>query len=153
MEARRAGDDDTDEVLRLARVMFDALAITGDDPAWEPRARARLRAGIADGTVAAFVVDRPDAHGVLVASAAVSIQQRLPTPRIPDGRAAYVQWVATDAAWRRQGLARRVMVALVAWVRDQGVRIVDLHASADGEPLYRDLGFAPSLHPELRLHL
>jgi ribosomal protein S18 acetylase RimI-like enzyme len=148
--ARPAVPDDAAEVIRLARVMFDALGIEGRNAMWREQADARLRAGLQDGTVAAFVVDAPGAPGALVSSAAVSITQRLPTP-MGDGRTAYVQWVATDAAWRRRGFGRQVMTALIDWVRASGVGIVDLHASPDGIPLYRDLGFRESDHPELRL--
>ncbi len=147
-----ARPDDTAEVIRLARVMFDALGIEGGNLMWQEQADLRFRRGLADGTVAAFVVDAPDAPGSLVASAAVSITHRLPTPR-GDGRTAYVQWVATEPGWRRKGLARRVMVALIEWVRAEGVGVVDLHASPGGIALYTELGFAPSVHPELRLGL
>ncbi len=152
MEARPAGPDDTTEVIRLARMMFDALGIEGGNAMWEEQAAVRFRQGLEDGTAAAFVVASPDAPGTLLASAAVSITPRLPTPR-GDGRTAYVQWVATEPAWRRRGLAGRVMAELIAWVRAQGVGFVDLHASDDGIHLYTELGFRPSPHPELRLRL
>jgi GNAT superfamily N-acetyltransferase len=152
VDVRTAGPDDTAEVIRLAQVMFDALGIEGGNLMWPEQADLRFRRGLADGTVAAFVVDAPDVPGTLIASAAVSITHRLPTPR-GNGRTAYVQWVATDPGWRRQGLARRLMEALIEWVRGQGVGIVDLHASPEGIPLYTELGFAPSVNPELRLGL
>jgi GNAT superfamily N-acetyltransferase len=152
VEARRAGPEDAAEVVRLAAVMFDALDIRGENVTWREQADARFRRGLEEGTVAAFVVDAPDALGRLVASAAVSITQRLPTPR-GDGRTAYVQWVATEPEWRRRGLARQIMMAVVEWARAQGVSIVDLHASPDGAPLYADLGFRANAHPELRLGL
>jgi GNAT superfamily N-acetyltransferase len=156
VEVRQAGPDDADEVIRLAQVMFDELGLsdgaTATNSSWREHADARFRAGLDEGTVAAFVIDAPDAPGRLVASAAASISQRLPTP-MGGGRNAYVQWVATEPEWRRQGLARHVMVELVEWARAQGVGMVDLHASADGAPLYAELGFRPGPNPELRLRI
>jgi hypothetical protein len=34
-----------------------------------------------------------------------------------------------------------VVTATLDWLRDRGVPRVDLHASEEGESLYRDLGF------------
>jgi GNAT superfamily N-acetyltransferase len=150
MEARRATLADVDELLRLANVMLDAVGMGSDDPAWETDARLRLHTGFADDSVAAFVVDHPTIGHRCVASAAVSLQLRLPTPGNPGGRVSYVQWVATDPEFRRQGCARVVMESVVAWSLAHDVGSVDLHASPDGAPLYRDLGFAPAPNPELR---
>jgi GNAT superfamily N-acetyltransferase len=152
VEARHAGPEDAAEVIRLAQVMFDSLGIVGDNVGWREQADARFRQGLADGTVAAFVVDAPGARDRIVASGAVSITQRLPTP-MGDGRVAYVQWVATEPEWRRKGLARMVMLEIARWAREQGAGMVDLHASPDGAALYAELGYAPSLNPELRLRL
>jgi GNAT superfamily N-acetyltransferase len=153
VELRPATKSDADELLRLATVMFIAI---GADPAasdWRERAPHRLAAGFDDGTVAGFVVEHPERDGALVAAALASINQRLPTPANPDGRVAYVQWVATDLEFRRQGAARALMNALLQWARDQQLAFVDLHASAEGAPLYRSLGFKQNANPELRLRL
>ena len=39
------------------------------------------------------------------------------------------------------------------WMREAGVGTVDLHASPDGEPLYRSLGFTEPGQPALTLRL
>ncbi len=69
------------------------------------------------------------------------IQQRLPSPVNPAGMTGYILSVATDPRYRRLGHARAVVVATLDWLRHCGVERVDLHASDDGAPLYRDLGF------------
>jgi GNAT superfamily N-acetyltransferase len=58
--------------------------------------------------------------------------------------------MVTDDDHRREGLARLVFEALMAWFAELGVTRVDLHASAMGEPLYRQLGFTENREPELR---
>jgi GNAT superfamily N-acetyltransferase len=64
-----------------------------------------------------------------------------------------VQYVCTEAAWRGRGLGRAVMDALVGWCRVNDVLLVELHASPDGLPLYRSMGFDDNPNPALRLRL
>jgi len=150
MQPRPATLADTDELLRLATIMFRAVGAMTDDTTWESAGRDRLHAGFADGTVVAFVLDDDQEPSRCVAAAVVSVQQRMPTPANPGGRTAYVQWVATDPAHRRRGHARALMQAVTEWSRARRVGSVDLHASAEAESLYRELGFVTSRNPELR---
>jgi GNAT superfamily N-acetyltransferase len=52
--------------------------------------------------------------------------------------------VYTAPEFRRRGLARCLMHAVMEWCRENGVDIVILHASSEGRALYESLGFAPS---------
>jgi GNAT superfamily N-acetyltransferase len=103
-------------------------------------------------TLAAFVVDRPDGTG-LAACAVGTVEHRLGSPGDPQGRTGYVFSVATDPDMRRRGFSRQCMTALLEWFQSQGVRKVDLRASAEAEPLYRSLGFARTPDPAMRLRL
>jgi GNAT superfamily N-acetyltransferase len=147
VEPRPATPDDTDELVRLRQVMFDALTETHVTAGgWEPFAAEVLRTGLADGSVVAFVVDGPDG---LVAAGVGTVAQRLPGPGNHSGRYGFVQSMATDPAWRRRGLGRAVFASLVDWFRAEGVTAVDLHASPDGEALYRSFGFREGPNVEL----
>jgi GNAT superfamily N-acetyltransferase len=151
--ARRAQADDIEELIRLAGVM---LAAMGHDPSpedWRQAARDLLPHDFEVGTKAAFVIDHPDVDGRLVASAAGSITQWFPTVFNVGGRYGYVQWVATDPGFRRQGYSRAAMSALLDWFRDHGVPLVDLRATPEAESLYRSLGFTDVDTPLLRLKL
>ncbi len=52
-----------------------------------------------------------------------------------------VEWVATEAAYRRRGLAGRLLLAVTSEARDRGGRTATLQASADGLSVYKQLGF------------
>jgi hypothetical protein len=45
------------------------------------------------------------------------------------------------------------MESLLQWFRSRGVGPVDLRASAEGEPLYADLGFRRTPDPAMRLRV
>jgi len=91
---------------------------------------------------AVFVVDDPDGDGGLAACGAGVTAQRLPNPwHLGGSPVGYVQWMSTDPAFRRRGLARAVLRAVLAWLDAQGIDDVELHASPDGAPLYRSEGF------------
>lgn len=59
-------------------------------------------------------------------------------------RRGLVTSVYTLPEYRRQGVARRLMVQLVAEARALGVQRLVLWASDMARPLYEDLGFGPS---------
>lgn len=147
MHARPATQTDVPELVRLRDVMI--RSVKGDsDASWQATCAALLEDGIAAGALAAVVVDSPE--GGLAACGVGLIAQRLPSPGCPDGRYGYIQSMCTDDGHRRQGLARLVFEALMAWFVERGVTRVDLHASSMGEPLYRSYGFTDPVEPELR---
>ena len=53
--------------------------------------------------------------------------------------------VFVEAEFRRQGLARRLLLGVLEEARRMGVPGVGLSASSDGRPLYASLGFLPSV--------
>ena len=108
-------------------------------PEWHRAAREHFLSRLGRDLVV-FVVDHPDRPG-LAASAAGTMASRLPAPNNISAQAAYVQWVATDDDVRRRGYARAVMQALVDWYDAHGIPVIELHATDEGEPLYRELGF------------
>jgi GNAT superfamily N-acetyltransferase len=59
--------------------------------------------------------------------------------------------VFTEPEFRRQGIARKLMRAVLAWCKENEIDLVVLHASTDGRPLYESLGFEAS--NEMRINL
>jgi GNAT superfamily N-acetyltransferase len=140
---RPARPDDAGEVARLAELMYRSLGLVCDEDVWgrwrvsAVRAvRARLGADL---TV--VVAEDPGVPGHVVACGAGSISERLPGPGHASARVGYIQWMSTEPGFRRRGLGRAVLRALLGWFESQGVDDVELHASTEGAPLYRSEGF------------
>jgi len=151
---RRATGGDAAELTRLRIVMFEGMGqdVSGLGEGWRQRNiehfRARLRES---GTFAAFVIDKPG--GGLAACAVGWLNPHLIGLRHCTGRRGYIANTCTDAGYRRRGYGRATLGPLLEWMREAGVGTVDLHASPDGEPLYRSLGFTEPDQPALTLRL
>jgi GNAT superfamily N-acetyltransferase len=152
---RLATLDDIPTLVKHRRGMFvDMEALKGgtlDPPGLDAMDRAYAsyaRACLLDGRMQAWIVGDGDRA---VASGAILYTDWLPRP---DGRQsvlAYVHSVYTEPAYRRIGLARRILVAMMAECRARGLPRLTLHASDQGRGLYEQLGFMPT--NELRLML
>jgi GNAT superfamily N-acetyltransferase len=84
------------------------------------------------------------AGAAVVAGAGVHVRQLLPRPETLTQREALVVNVYVQPEYRRRGIARHLMLAILEWCGGQGIERVALHASDMGRPLYESLGFAPS---------
>jgi GNAT superfamily N-acetyltransferase len=67
--------------------------------------------------------------------------QAPPAGEVAPGRQGIVLNVYTEKPFRRQGLARRLMLELLAWSRAQPLDSLVLHAAPEGRLLYESLGF------------
>ena len=50
----------------------------------------------------------------------------------------------TEHQHRRKGLGRRLLQAALDHAEESGIKEITLHATEDGEPLYRSFGFQES---------
>ena len=139
LRVRPARRSDLSRIVDLVAAMFAELGTPTVPASWPAAVAAALDARLGR-DVAAFVsVDEVDEP---VAVAVGLVDQRLPSPRRPAGRIGYVEWLATDASHRRRGAARLASAELLRWFEAEGIKTVDVHASAAAEALYADLGFA-----------
>lgn len=111
-------------------------------------ARENIRTEIERGAHIAFLAE---AEGEAVACAILIWWTMLPTLTDLHRKRGYVSSVYTNPAWRRRGIARRLMEQLIAKAREMGVQRLVLWASDMGRPLYLDQGFAPSRALEMNL--
>jgi GNAT superfamily N-acetyltransferase len=154
IRVRRAVVDDAGELVRLRALMLAAMSGRAPRPGpWQDAAARTLVQRLADpdGRWAAFVVDKQDRPTGLAACVVGVIESRLGGPDNPSGEVGYVFNVVTEPGYRRRGYSRAAMRALLDWYRERGIISVDLRASPPGEPLYRELGFAPTAATAMRL--
>ena len=139
---RRATEDDIPALVEL-RIAFDRelagevlIELTGEH---RGRIEAYLRSHLPDGRFRVWVAD---ASGHVVGMAGLIVIDRPPHPRSRRAPEAMVFNVMTVAAWRRRGVGRAMMEAVIADGRALGCRRLLLRTSDDGSHLYAALGFA-----------
>lgn len=107
-----------------------------------------LRYEIPAGSTRAWVIQD---NRVIAASGALKFTDWLPRPDGLRRGLVYVHSVYTVPEYRRQGLARHILNAMIDHCRANGWPRISLHASNMGRGLYAELGFKPT--NEMRLVL
>lgn len=103
-------------------------------------------------TLHAFVARDEDTNDI-VACAWLLLVEKPPSPRFPHGHTGVLFNVYTDPGHRRRGLARLVMERLIADARARALDVIELHATEDGYPLYRSLGFEDDRYTHVPMRL
>ena len=152
---RLADVDDIPVLVSHRRKMFeDMAALEGDQhdraglEAMDAAYTILLRYEIPAGSTCVWVIE--DA-GKIAASGALKFTDWLPRPDGLGRGLVYVHSVYTEPDYRRSGLARRILTAMIDYCHDNGWPRLTLHASELGRGLYEDLGFKPT--NEMRLVL
>lgn len=148
---RRATADDVDVITHQRRAMFEAMRL-GDPAALEAMdvEFARwARAKIAEGLYLGWLAQADD--GVIAAGAGLWLMEWIPGPVTLLSPRGYILNVYTEPAYRKRGLATRLVSAILEWCRANGITLVSLHASDAGRAVYEALGFAPTNEMQIRL--
>ena len=142
--------DDIDILVRHRVGMFRDMGIPEEQlAAVDGPARAYFQQAVPAGKYRAFLAVGRD--GRVVAGGGIVILHWPAHPSDPLDSKAMILNMYTEREFRRRGLARRLMQAMIDWCREQGYKTVSLHASDFGRPLYESLGFKPT--NEMRLTL
>lgn len=147
---RTATVADLPTIMRHRREMFTDMGYrdTASLDAMEATSVPFIRAGLENGSYRGWLMETTEG---VVAGGGVAILDYPSSPRDPSLRRAYILNMYTEPAYRRQGLAKTIVEAMIRWCREQGFAWVSLHASADGRHLYETMGFQPT--NEMRLAL
>ena len=141
---RRAGVEDLATLVAHRRAMFhdmgyrDEAALDAMSAKFRPWVEARMNAG----EYLAWLVEAPD--GTVAAGAGLWLMDWPPHMIGAGSRRGNILNVFTAEKFRRRGLARRLMEAVLQWCRENSVDTIILHASPDGRRLYESLGFQAS---------
>jgi GNAT superfamily N-acetyltransferase len=148
---RTATPEDCAVILHHRRSMFQDMGEgSAEDLDRMVEATAPWLAGaLADGSYRGCLAEDP--QGKVVGGGGVLVSSWPAGPRDHYPRRALIINVYTEPEVRRQGVARRLMLLMIQWLKEQGFSSVGLHASPAGRHLYETLGFAPT--NEMRLQL
>lgn len=102
--------------------------------------RQYYRTHIADGSHLAYVAEL---DGEECGCGGVCFTEELPSPDNPTGRCAYLMNIYVREPYRRKGVARHIVARLIDEARNRNCGKIYLESTAEGEPLYRSLGFRP----------
>ncbi len=100
-----------------------------------------------------FIGALAETDGQIVSTGFLAIAEKPANPAFITGRTATLLNVLTYPAYRRKGLAAKVISFLIAEARMAGVSSIDLSATADGRHLYETLGFELSVYTPMRMVL
>ena len=144
LETRRATIDDAELITRHRKAMF-ADADSAPSAVLEEMGRnfePWVRRMLVDGKYVGWIIrDRDRA----VASAGFLLLDWAPHYLDPTGeQRGYVLNVFVEPEYRKRGLAQALMSECMDEARRRGVRVVALHASQKGQPVYEKLGFTTS---------
>lgn len=121
-------------VLRAANKLADGV----DMSEVMERSYEYYKKALGDDTHVAYLVFDGERF---IGAGGVSFYQVMPTFHNPSGRKAYIMNMYTDPAYRRNGIATKVLDLLVAETKERGIRAISLEATVAGRPLYEKYGF------------
>lgn len=91
-----------------------------------------------------------DAGGHTAGGGGVLLSPWPANPKDPCTERAVILNVYTEPNFRRRGVALQLMQAILAWIKANGLRGANLHASPEGRHLYEKLGFEATNEMRLR---
>jgi GNAT superfamily N-acetyltransferase len=76
-----------------------------------------------------------------VAGGCLWLKEAQPSPGFPGGRVPYLMSMYTEPGFRGRGFATMIVKEAMKWARRNGYRMMLLHASKMGRPIYAKLGW------------
>lgn len=93
---------------------------------------------IPDGSHIAFVASYDDKE---CGCGSICLTDELPSPDNPSGKCAYLMNIYVRKAFRKHGIAHKIVSHLVEEAKKRGCDKIYLETTADGKPVYTSLGF------------
>lgn len=140
MEYRKATPDDAEVLTELRKQQLideGLLAINNIDTELINYFKESL---LDNSFISWLVVD----DGRIIATSGLCFYKLPPSHSNLSGKNAYVTNMFTVKEYRRQGIASALLEKILEEARVRGYKVIRLHASTDGQSLYKTFGFVPS---------
>ena len=140
IEFRRAALEDVDVLaeLRMEMLFEGRQAEEGLCTLLHRNTVQYLCEAMADGSYLAWVAEE---DGQIVAMGGITFYRLPPNDWCPNGHSAYLSAMYTKPAYRKKGIAKRLLEMLMQEANDRGCERVLLHATTMGRSLYESAGF------------
>ena len=151
IKIRPATLSDIATILHHRRSMYEDMG-KRDERALSMMAEASepyFREALSDGTYRGFLAENNE--GRVIAGGGIVISPWPAHPSELHARRAMILNMYTEKDYRRRGIAKRLMLTMLEYLRKEGFPKVSLHASDEGRPLYESLGFEISNEMTLKL--
>jgi len=148
---RRASTGDLETLVEHRRDMFQDMGYNDEVAlnSMSSKFRVWLLHHMNAGDYHAWLASAPD--GSIAAGAGLWLMD-WPPHMVGDGaRRGNILNVYTVENFRRRGLARQLMQAVLSWCSENSIDTIILHASTSGRSLYESMGFIPTNEMRLRL--
>jgi GNAT superfamily N-acetyltransferase len=143
LRPRLAGVSDAAIVGRHRAAMFLEMGHLAESARaeFEATSQRALQRAMADGSYVQWLVED---NGQVVAGGGVLRRPLLPRPDALEGDEAIVLNMYVDPPYRRRGVGRLIMEAILDWCRRERIPRLVLHPSEAGRSLYLAMGFKPT---------
>lgn len=141
MEYRIATKEDIDMLMSIRLEMLRKVNDLSDNYVFSDELIANSKRYFLEGNQTTSIALE---NGKVVACASMSYIEMMPTFSHPTGNRAHLMNVYTNADYRRQGAARKLVQMLIDEAKEKGVTEISLDATDLGRPLYETLGFCAS---------
>ncbi|MDF2985648.1 MAG: GCN5-like N-acetyltransferase [Eubacterium sp.] len=140
MNIRKATIEDIDILikLRIEYLIADRGGLTAEEKA---AIQTQLITYFSKNINNSFIAVFAEKDDCVVSTAFLAISEKPANPSFITGKTGTILNVLTYPKYRRQGLATKVLNALIDEARQLGLSSIDLSASSEGKPLYQKLGF------------
>lgn len=147
---REARASDIPALVSLRRVLFEAMGYRDPDllAQLEGVSARYFRRALPKGEFRAWVAE---IDGEVVATGGLVIHSLPPTAYNLASREGYIMNMYTLPAWRHRGIGGAILRTILDFLKSEGVPHASLHATADGDRLYRREGFRETNEMRLRL--
>lgn len=137
----KATNDDLDRVISSRIEMLNVVNGLSEEAACDPAVIDNTREYLKNSNqTTVLAID-----GDVVGCATICYINVLPTFDHPSGKRAHIMNVYTRNNYRRQGLAKQMLLILIEEAKQKGITEISLDASDLGRPVYEKCGFTKTV--------